>query len=346
MEVKTNSIPKVSYIPNMFLQCQLFGITANGKRENHEDKKISFLNGMEVFYSGESLRQQDLDVYLSLISKFNKISFDEDSEINEKTLMIVESSVRDILDSMQWTRQTKNRNTLIESLERLNKGYIKCKIENNYFKHTVSTNLISRLETYDDKIKMTSKIIVAFDPKLMKLLNYSKTRIDISCRSRLKPTEKWLYGFYSTHSVPFKYSLKKLHSLSGSNSDLRIFKSNIIKASETLIKAGFFEYFSIDNENNVHCSRVKKDTKNQSIEDDPVSLYIDAVVYHQKDHRISLDEFKSMDLMNEGVNITYVEFKGRSERHLTLLKKIGRIEHYVPFPKEETIQIVGGGDNA
>ena len=279
MEVQKKSISKVSYIPSIFLQCQLFEVTANGNREYHEDKMISFMGGTRVFFSGESLRQQDLDVYISLISNFNKISFDDDSEINEKTLMIVESSVRDILDSMKWSRQTRSRNMLFESLNRLEKAYIKCEVDNKRYKHTVSTNLISRLERYDDKVKMSSKITVAFDPKLMKLLNFSKTRIDIRFRSKLKPIEKWLYGFYSTHSVPFKYGIKKLYSLSGSKSDIKIFKYNIIKASETLIKEGFFEYFSIDNENNVHCSRVKKDTKNKSIVDDPVSLYILSLIH-------------------------------------------------------------------
>ena len=74
---------------------------------------------------------------------------------------------------------------------------------------------------------MSSKITVAFDPKLMKLLNFSKTRIDIRFRSRLKPIEKWLYGFYSTHSVPFKYGIKKLYSLSGSKSDIKILSLKI-----------------------------------------------------------------------------------------------------------------------
>jgi len=344
MEVKTNSISKVSYIPNIFLQCQLFEVAVNGKRGHFKDKIISFMGGMDVLYSGESLRQQDLDVYLSLISNLNQISFD-DSKINETTLMIVESSVRDILDSMNWSRQTRSRSMLFESLNRLEKAHIKCTVDNKRFNHTVSTNLISRLETYDDKVKMSSKITVAFDPKLMKLLNYQKTRIDISYRSRLKPIEKWLYGFYSTHAVPFKYGIKKLYSLSGSTSDIKIFKYNIMKAAETLIKEGFFEYFSIDNENNVHCSRIKKQTKNKSIADDPISLYIDAVVQYQKDHRISIDEFKSMDPSNQRDNITYVDFRGRSEKHLTMLKKIGKIEHYVPFPKEETILIVGGGED-
>ena len=86
--------------------------------------------------------------------------------------------------------------------------------------------------------------------------------IDLPLRLSLKKDlSKWLFGFYSSHARPMPHSLQKLQERCGSSmKNTTKWRNAVTAAHEELVKSGFLESFSVDDNDVVSVERARKHT--------------------------------------------------------------------------------------
>lgn len=226
-------------VPNLLARSGLFSTRRSSVRERFQNEKIASLTNIEVYVSGEDLRQDDLTVWLACVS------MGRGKRLGDRIYF----SGYQLIKDMNWRVHSDSYNSLRESIKRLRMNEIRV---NN--KRTGKGYAGGLLRDYGfdgyDADDVTGKWWVRFEPNIASLflfedttLFYWRTRVAIGNKASLA---LFLHQFYSTHKEPLPYSVKKLHELARSEAKtLSGFETNLKRALEKLVTVEFLESFEI-----------------------------------------------------------------------------------------------------
>lgn len=225
-------------IPNPFARSALF--TAAGQKEprlNLKRTKIATVNGFDLYYTGEELRQDDEDVFLQAIHLARMHSPDDALGTNGNQL----------LDALQWGKSKRDYTRLKESLLRLTESTVIVTHANG--RNGFTGGLVRKVAwTQDDSSGTRTNWMIYFEREIITLFaSDGYTLINWEQRLGLTPLAKWLHSFYFTHRDPFPYKVETLYGLCGSKcKELRAFRFLLKKALNTLKESGFLIDWKLD----------------------------------------------------------------------------------------------------
>ncbi len=211
-------------IPNVFLRSALFGVVKKGRRLIVKDQKISSMSQYEIYFSGEHLDQNDLDVWDSLTYIAKKHNVTESLKI----------SLHEICKFMGYAKGQKNREAIKSRIKRLKFGVVEIKFN----KVAYGGSLINEY-TIDDS---DGKTIIKFNKKLLTLFDNSNdfTLINKKIKDEFGENQlaSWLFHFYETHQKPIPFSLEYLKELSRSETEQKEF-NRMLKSALSIVKKGY-----------------------------------------------------------------------------------------------------------
>ena len=201
-------------VPNGILRSALFGAIQPGKRRYIDGEIIASVAGTELKYTGQSLDQDDLGVWEAVlhIARLKELG---------NTCYV---STYKILHLLGLTDTGDNRKILYKRLTRLVATAIQLK-QGRY-------NYIGGLITEASRDSITGQMAIVINPKIIKLYQsdqYTNLHFEL-CNKLQRPLAQWLFRFYSTHAIPYPYTIATIHKLCGSNAkSLNDFKKDTLK---------------------------------------------------------------------------------------------------------------------
>ncbi|QJC37141.1 hypothetical protein GJU01_02245 (plasmid) [Enterobacteriaceae endosymbiont of Donacia vulgaris] len=190
-------------IPNIILRSSLFGIIKKGNRKYEKNVLKTSLNGFFIRFTGESLDQSDLDVWLECLYLFTKVP------LGEKVIFSTYSFLRSI-----------DRNTGKKDYEWLKSSLIRlsiCSIEITYKDDFYIGHLLH--EWYRNN--KTKKNIILLNKNIISFfIDSTWTAISLKERKKLKGKQlsQWIHCFFCSHNNnPLPYKVNTLKQLCGSH---------------------------------------------------------------------------------------------------------------------------------
>lgn len=228
-------------VPNGILRSGLFTARSKSVRNDIKGVKIASLSNFDVFYKGEELRQDDLSVWIALMTRAKK------QPLGDKIFFVAYSLVKDL----GWSLNSVSYARVKACIERLKLTSLK--IGSKDQKSAYVGSLI-RDFAYDaiDEQGDTSWMI-RLEPEIAKLfVNENTTFLEWEERKKLgtrSTLAQWLHGYFSSHTTPIPISIGKVHELceSGQKS-LPNFKIRVRQALEQLVSSGCLLRYVITNE--------------------------------------------------------------------------------------------------
>jgi hypothetical protein len=187
-------------LPNCVLRSALFGMVKRGVRADIKRQILAVATGTEVIYSGERLDQGDLDVW----SQCLHIARTHDLGLR------VQFGAREFLRAIERSGGGHDIEWLKRSLTRL----MECTVWIKDGKRMYSGHLLE-FAGWDDT---TERFVIEISPSAACLYGTDGwTAVELTQRQAVKgDLARWLHAFYATHTHPFNYKVKTLHSLCGS----------------------------------------------------------------------------------------------------------------------------------
>lgn len=224
-------------MPNSLARSALFSVanSRKGVRKVYRRHVIASLEGIKIEYSGDELRQDDADVWMQIthLARLHPLGTEVEfvahamlRELNWSPNQTSYERLRDCLDRLKATGVTVS---LIDDSQ----GYSGSLVRSFAWRDTQGETLRHW------KIQLEKPIIALFGDT-----GYS--RIDWELRLSLPPLAKWLHSFYIGHSNPYRYSVRKLYELCGSEQkELRNFRTALKRALDLLVERSFLTEASI-----------------------------------------------------------------------------------------------------
>lgn len=229
-------------MPNVFARSALFTVAniRKGERTNMKRKVIAALNGINITYTGEELRQDDEDVFLQILHLARM----------QELGTAVRFTAYSMTSELNWTRNSGSYRRLVDCLDRLKASSVSVTVESGRgVRENYSGSLIRSFRWKEDftdapmrewEILLEKEIISLFNPE-------SYSRLDWKVRLKLPPLAKWLHTFYHSHENPFPYKVETLHTLTASGiKELRMFRFKLKQALDLLVEHGFLITAEID----------------------------------------------------------------------------------------------------
>jgi hypothetical protein len=228
---------QVRGLPNPLARSALFSVARqNEPRQHLKERPITSVKGVEIFYTGEELRQDDEDVFLNLVHLARSQPLGHE----------VSFTAYSMLKSMGWPTSSPSYERLRLCILRLTANAVEIRFDAGSGKRGYGGTLVQEF-TFKDETDRQWK--VRLNPKLITLFAADAyTQLDWRQRLKLRsPLAKWLHGFYFTHREPFGYKVETLKGLCGSSAQqLYHFRNGLKKALELLVEQGFLRSWKID----------------------------------------------------------------------------------------------------
>lgn len=229
--------------PNEALRCALFTPrNKNQKREILNEHEIASYGTSRVIYTGEELRQDDLDVWLQVlhIARQHPLGAPVHFNPNEMKQTLKWGWGKDRTERLKVNLRRLKANAVEFHSARLGKGVV--------------MSLIRKFE-YSDEVegkRGQSDWVIELEPEIAILFGggvYS-TRIEWEQRMALSGNlSKWLHGFYSTHKEPHPLTSELLLATAGSRvKSKHKARELLVAAHEELKRVGFIEEYEVNKE--------------------------------------------------------------------------------------------------
>ncbi|QJC29318.1 plasmid replication initiator TrfA [Enterobacteriaceae endosymbiont of Plateumaris rustica] len=205
-------------IPNIMLRSSLFGVIKKGNRKYEKNVLKTTLNGIFIRFTGESLDQTDLDVWLECLHRLKKVPLGE--KVKFKTYNFLKSINRKTGRSdYEWLKSC---------LIRLSVCCIEIRDEHFFYVGHLLHEWYRNEKTKEYIIILNKKIIYFFTDAMW-------TGISLKERMKLKgkSLSQWIHCFYCSHKNPLSYKVQTLQKLCGSSIIvLWKFRQNLKKSLE------------------------------------------------------------------------------------------------------------------
>jgi hypothetical protein len=237
-------------MPNVLLRCAIFNANnPNAPRMQMKKEKLASLEGFEIIYTGEDLRQDESTLLEELLHLVR------DTVLSER----IEISGYALLKRLGFGTGKKDYERLITMLDRMQIGQVMIKFENGRkgFVGSLVRKFLWR-EGLEGGTTGKTKWIIYLEPEIIQLFSGDDyTRIGVEQRQKLKlELSKWLYNYYHTHAAPYPHAVATIHRLCGSQAKQMFhFRANLKKALAELVAIGFLADWRIDDKDNVHVTR-------------------------------------------------------------------------------------------
>lgn len=228
---------QVRGLPNPLARSALFSVARqNEPRQHLKERPITSVKGVEIFYTGEELRQDDEDVFLNLVHLARSQPLGHE----------VSFTAYSMLKSMGWPTSSPSYERLRLCILRLTANAVEIRFDAGSGKRGYGGTLVQEFTFKDEEDRHWK---VRLNPKLITLFaSDAYTQLDWRQRLKLRsPLAKWLHGFYFTHREPFGYKVETLKGLCGSSAhQLYHFRNGLKKALDLLVEEGFLKSWRID----------------------------------------------------------------------------------------------------
>ncbi|AHZ73609.1 hypothetical protein OU5_P0357 (plasmid) [Pseudomonas mandelii JR-1] len=248
---------EVREAPNEALRSALFTArNRNTPREQMKNIEVVSYGNSRLIYSGEELRQDDLDVW------FQVVHLAREAELGHPICFSPLAMKKDLKMpyGKKHTERLKNILTRLKATavaihsERLGRGVV--------------LSLIRKFEYSDDLEEDNTgrdlSWVIELEPEIAKLFGggFYSTRIEWEQRLSLKGNlAKWMHGFYASHSEPYDLKVETLIKSAGSRvSSIGKARQMIREALDELKRSGFLLEGSIDAKDKVVVKRRKNTT--------------------------------------------------------------------------------------
>ncbi|WP_158414120.1 plasmid replication initiator TrfA [Geoalkalibacter subterraneus] len=223
-------------IPNEIVRSEVFGMAVKGvKREWMVNHEVRCWKGNRILFTGETLDQRDLDVWLAVLHFFR------DKDLYHPLYL----TAGDILDVLGKSKGKNNYERLKESMRRLKKVTIEIISDFRHFAGGFITSF-----DYDFSRK---KYKVMIDPGMAKLFALEFTRIEWPVRRTIKgDLARWLHCYINSHDAtvkePSKIHLGKIKELARISPErpLNKVRFDVHSAMESLKNMGIVCWYEID----------------------------------------------------------------------------------------------------
>jgi len=240
---------RVRGLPNALARSALFTIgNSSDPREQHKGTVIFALQGIEMSYTGEELRQDDEDVFLQLIhiARLQPISHG------------VEVAAHHLLKELGWGTGKADYLRLKATIDRLKANALKLRfnVQAGQDKEKGYAGSLIRKFEWEGKERWR----IWLEPEIVRLFSDTEfTKLDWAQRKKLKAMAKKLHSFYFTHREPFGLYVKTLHQICSSRIKVMAkFRYLLRRALDELVRVGFLISWEIDPGDVVRVSRAGK----------------------------------------------------------------------------------------
>lgn len=316
-------------IPNIFTRSNLFSTGKSKIRPCHENIELNTCKGTSIYFTGEELRQDDLDVFLALLYFNTQKNYGPNSEKHEKKSSYrVVFKLKDILKMMNWSYRSAYIEKLNLCLDRLLSSNISIKT-NDY---NIDSRLILEVERPVSN-RNDPYICLLSDNILCLLTDKTTTFIPSWQRKSLNSFGKWLHAYYGSHAQPLPISVDFLQKLSGSKIEKRFkFRQKLYEELDNLKSVGFLDNFKIDESDKVHVLRSRKiNNSHSSIFNNQIISTLDAFVNHTDEKHLDLDELYAID----NFNMSKDDFESEVKKSLRIMESHKFIRSYFPVPNDK-----------
>jgi|SRR5690554_2714367 len=221
--------------PSGFLRSSLFGIIQRGRRKQYKREELAAWRGTQLRYTGETLDQADLDIWLQALDLIR------DNEFGEPIYFTLNGFLRKL-----------GRSCGGQNREWLKRGFVRmtaCAVEFSDGRFTYGGSLITDFG-WDE---FSGDFFLILNPKLAALFKAEAyTRIEWKTRLMLTTDySRWLHGYICSHKAqpgkPHRIRLEMLETLTDSKfSRFRDFRKKICDSLEELEQHGVIAEWSIN----------------------------------------------------------------------------------------------------
>jgi TrfA protein len=228
-------------VPNGFLRSGLFTARSKSIRNDIRGIKIASLSNFDIFYKGQELRQDDLSVWIALMTRAKK------QPIGDKIFFVAYSLVKDL----GWSLNSVSYGKVKACIERLKLTSLKIGSKDQKSAYAGSLIRDFAYDAIDEHGNMSW--MIRLEPEIAKLfVNENTTFLEWEERKKLgtrSTLAQWLHGYFSSHTMPIPIAVAKIHELceSGQKS-LPNFKIRVRQALEHLVTSGCLLRYTITNE--------------------------------------------------------------------------------------------------
>ena len=223
--------------PNPLARSALFTAVKDEQRTYRRVTQVAALNGIQVVYTGEELRQDDASVVMTLLHLIR----------GSDPASPVTTSKFALLKELGWSINSREYGHLRDCLTRIKATELRIQADGGAVGYAGSL-----LQKYDwaDRGTGDTALRLWLDPRIAALFGRAAyTRLNWQQRRQIglkSPLALWLHAFLSTHETPFPISVNKYHELSGSRSrNLADYRLRLRVALGRLVEIGFLIRFEI-----------------------------------------------------------------------------------------------------
>lgn len=228
-------------VPNPLIRSGLFSVRSTPKRHQFLDEKIASLSNIDVFYKGEELRQDDLSVWIALMTKARKQLLDAP----------IYFTGYELVKDLGWRMHSESYARAKACIDRLK--FTSLKIASSNMKAMYAGSLIRDFAYDAMDEKGNAKWMVRLESKVAQMfLNENTTFLEWEQRKAIGPRASltlWLHAFFSSHRDPLPIPVSKVHELCKSEQQsMANFKIRVRQSLETLVVIGFLVDYKVTND--------------------------------------------------------------------------------------------------